>query len=1378
MYMLTNHIYFMLCSSNRWMDGWSKRRRCFCFCHTSKVDTLSHIMESHSPHIYVNLRTALAALYSLPSEYHRPEISTAQANDFLIQFQSRNVRRKLESVVKRGEEITLEEADRGSTWICCLAMLAAVSSSGQTIHPTEALFVAQTLVHRLRRVKTLEAFDVELEPPGMLSNLRIPDLLHYYKNWVQHWQQSSPTSILGVIFQQYDYTGADEERLKSELTVLTLAALIMDISLAHPHLRPLVSTLSSALAVAVARMRYTPQSIPLPAPDTEPIVTTILSTFGRIRHIIPNSPNVDETYRWVVLTCLTVLPDALLAGAVSGGGAYGSISMDPRCYKAVTMEVRDHGMTQVCQVLKDASDPNLLFTLCQQWAKYAPLPEEMLRATVPMMLQAFSNPSEDELVQSAMGFWITIMESGSWNVEQVLASALLQKPCQQQNKKKQSNKAKKRQQEALEERTTEDHLAVAKTEVRHRQDVALRVALETIGAIRQLVKHELAELHDDGDDVSGEGPVGGIVACANSCLPYLVCTNSHLELFTAISTSIQDLCQSRSRMVRNFGMETLYSLHEAVMAAFDDHAKLGNDLANALVEHFFQCSLSLSLGCAYPVDYFTEFTMSQTNDDELESERNDVRDVLRTVSAATSNAQQANDLALGVLCRLVQRCADRMSSSSSNRAGSFTSLDETSLHTFSALARPLVAVASMSHHDPSKCEDVLKISLSILQVVGKQLTEAIPRITVVESLPLARLYNLAISSFAPMLANLIGTRLQNDVVAAVGAGVETAVVSLTYIPELVARSSFRSSRHDIRGAMRTPGGEDHAGVLALMRLVTQTNDLALAVVQSKDQVGPELCQIYKYLKNIEQERKQGDYFGKGVLPKSRRILLGTICHLEQSTNGAAGASSGLVEVFELSIAAIASIGQQVNNESFFHVTEHTLDLAGFSPAIVCHFFEMLRSAPSPSSSACIEVWTNLVRFGYTHMTDSSIPSTVFVDWNRLRAAVFCLIKASGGPDIPTAILEAMIGWIRAECDAVIEQCHMGPTSSSLIFREEIISEEVVPAGLFLHVVHHFLEVNKTRPLQEMSNCIQILCQCQTHVMEAISCACPCPIQKGSFYDPRPMIAEAWLLITSGLMNRLTLPPDVTGDAIESSIQRNGAELTHAIQHLAIETFATQVQLFLYPTLGKTQESRSHDPGPTTDSAHSLVALEQFMVAFLNLGPQMLQTASMRISEKTSIDYASLQPYTSGESPQAAVAGIAIFGAALLRTCSGGLPPWAVECMPAIYSTLFNVSFGGNIERLMLSLQMAMHVRWVPPGAPSPHERQGSALLLAGRFFHTMSDKHKTTFLEQVLELAQTNTPAGWKRMKAVVKTACGGKKKDTDFNQRPALTKLDDLDRI
>jgi hypothetical protein len=45
-------------------------------------------------------------------------------------------------------------------------------------------------------------------------------------------------------------------------------------------------------------------------------------------------------------------------------------------------------------------------------------------------------------------------------------------------------------------------------------------------------------------------------------------------------------------------------------------------------------------------------------------------------------------------------------------------------------------------------------------------------------------------------------------------------------------------------------------------------------------------------------------------------------------------------------------------------------------------------------------------------------------------------------------------------------------------------------------------------------------------------------------------------------------------------------------------------------------------------------------------------------------------------------------------------------------------------------------------------------------------------------LAKEDSIASWKRLKVIIKQACGGKKKDTDFNQRPALTRWDTLDRL
>ena len=70
------------------------------------------------------------------------------------------------------------------------------------------------------------------------------------------------------------------------------------------------------------------------------------------------------------------------------------------------------------------------------------------------------------------------------------------------------------------------------------------------------------------------------------------------------------------------------------------------------------------------------------------------------------------------------------------------------------------------------------------------------------------------------------------------------------------------------------------------------------------------------------------------------------------------------------------------------------------------------------------------------------------------------------------------------------------------------------------------------------------------------------------------------------------------------------------------------------------------------------------------------------------------------------------------------------------------------------------------------------MLLSGKFFERMSDAAKTNFLDQARALSEEDTTASWRRLKTLIKQACGGKKKDTDFNQKPALTRWDTLDRI
>ena len=59
----------------------------------------------------------------------------------------------------------------------------------------------------------------------------------------------------------------------------------------------------------------------------------------------------------------------------------------------------------------------------------------------------------------------------------------------------------------------------------------------------------------------------------------------------------------------------------------------------------------------------------------------------------------------------------------------------------------------------------------------------------------------------------------------------------------------------------------------------------------------------------------------------------------------------------------------------------------------------------------------------------------------------------------------------------------------------------------------------------------------------------------------------------------------------------------------------------------------------------------------------------------------------------------------------------------------------------------------------------------------MNEKSKSTFVAQTVEIARADNIAAWRRLKGLIKQACGGKKKDTDFKQRPAVTKWE-FDRI
>lgn len=578
------------------------------------------------PRLSGDLRLALSVLYSLPSasdnSIQKP--NSKEAHDYLMQFQCRNIRRKLISRLdslkqktENGEGIdilqSLEAGDVGSSWLACLALLAAhrISSNQQIeVNYAEALFAAQTMVHRLRRVKLSEAIDLEFESPQSLPP-KHEMIMYMYMQWSTTFNTTFPD-----VLSNYQPQSSDEEATKGELTVLSLTTILycqlLSCNQGFGRIRPLLSTIASALACCCARLRYTSAHIPLEAPNTQPIVKMIINTLTMVHQLVSSSTGTNpdhakHVYSTALFISMAAIPDAILAGSGSGGGAYGKMSMDPRCYTAVTTEVRTQGLSQVWESFMDMPTPTsdqlvLFLEMCESWAKYVPLPKEFVRRSVALLEQVFAelavdhpNPHQVASGRAALRYWIAIMEGGSWTVEQVLASSLIQKNerSQQPKKKKQTSKSKKREKEVIEEKTSQNQYVLAQNEVHHRSEVACEVTMRTWNVFRPLLTQELSTISDVNDEVQGDGPVGGIVACANACLPYLVRqpvqTIESLQLFVSISEALNEICSSAARSVRGFAAESLYMLHEVVISVgFPTDNANGGNVQNVIVDHFYK----------------------------------------------------------------------------------------------------------------------------------------------------------------------------------------------------------------------------------------------------------------------------------------------------------------------------------------------------------------------------------------------------------------------------------------------------------------------------------------------------------------------------------------------------------------------------------------------------------------------------------------------------------------------------------------------------------------------------------------------------------------------------------------------------------------------
>ena len=414
--------------------------------------------------------------------------------------------------------------------------------------------------------------------------------------------------------------------------------------------------------------------------------------------------------------------------------------------------------------------------------------------------------------------------------------------------------------------------------------------------------------------------------------------------------------------------------------------------------------MSLASACGYTREYF--FSLAARSDEDLEIERNDIRDILRTVTGSgeggsTSDAVSSHSplsITTQVLSRLLHSCNDTVTSSPNQL------VSETVVHGFSSLAKPLNYLAKYNVRigGNGDVENLLDLAIALLCRFSESAIAAFhQRRPVSELLPYARIVDITIASLSPMIAawcHAYESRKSRPTCATASPSkllcvvIEASILSIESLPELGAESTLGDSQYDIRGTMRGPGGEDHVGILAIMRIVNECRELTTAVV---DAVVPYIPRLYKLLQNLkktESERGPGVYHGIGVTPYSRRILLRTLCHLELDSQGRTGAALVLEELFHNSVESIAALGGRNANyfewQTLAEMTECTFDIAAFCPSIVSTLFTDLHA----KNTSCLEALVSSCIRGYQDILDapSSTEAAVQVSsplqrmWRNMR----------------------------------------------------------------------------------------------------------------------------------------------------------------------------------------------------------------------------------------------------------------------------------------------------------------------------------------------------------------------------------------------------------
>jgi len=1226
-----------------------------------------------------------------------------------------------------------------------------------------------------------------------------------------------------------------EERIKGTLIMLTIAVAMYTSAFAEyeeehqsqqaqqkrtPWVNAVLCELGSALSITALRIRYKPlqdkYATPNPEPSCLPLIDMLVETIQLVKDSAETffaqkieQQNLDNTAQSAIQQahqhatkrsiCGVVksLPETVLLPPGEDSG-HRVPSIDRASLRAASMELRsaENGMEKAWKVLVELDHESSMNELqqdlsvmqllqcCEAWARYTAVPIPIIESTVGSLAVRYikscdhTQHSKQKAQSAAFQYLISIFESASPSLtaNDVLTAALgvgAGNAGRSASKKKQSSKSKKRQDKRLgramavtENNQNDGDLAsaAAEKELLDRRNAACVAAAYIFGI--SLIDGSIQEtdglrLAATSESTSTHGICSTVASAATSVLPHLLVLdrsdrgshhNWRIVLFSTITTIIRRICSIPTRDIRALAYEPLMIFHTSLNSV----SVVTLQIEQVAVDEVVSCTLSLAASCGYPQGYFD--CLSEDNEEELEIERNDIRDVARSVCSLDSADISMNSPSILILQRIVSACNTAIQEAIT----SDHLPNETVVHILSSLAKPLNKLGKIYKQQPSDIgSDILIMALQSITNVEEQLNKSLDTRSISELLPLSRLVLMGAASLSPLLSHLVEAMSSSSPAAGdkeknlfitfqrtISSSLQHAMLSTAKIPELIAESTLKSTRYDIRGAMRGPGGEDHVGAIALLRLSNDSDTLARAMFEIYPSILHDLCNLHQTLKESELRRGVNIDYGDGVCPVSRRMIIKVISHLSlirMKDNQSSEVQAVLKQLLQAPLIELRTQARAPQSaEHLFRVCEASFDLSSFSPKLVADVF-------SNNSEDLATIFQCLLA-GYARLSFSVDIDDTCHQWARLRGGAYCVMSMSIKESLTDYCASNISALIKAECKAATLQCNQGADSASSMFIGSVIGEEMVDAGVYLMLIRDCLtRIAKKKVLEEKDiiesiRCLSVLKSVVPVIVPLIMHQSP---EANNHVDPRPTIAEAYYLTLSSLVSVCR-----KREKIASCLVNEGLE------QLFGESLCLASMLIFLKDLGDKKSSAPDiQTGLSLDAAHTL-AMTSFISESLQLGSSIL-SAGQGISSVIQLTD------TFGQSSDILTAAILV--ASLLRAVSGALPPWSVEETPELFESIFTSICGSSADSFVELLSLACKLR---TATTFGGVREGE--LLAGRYLD-VSDSHISSFITQSKEVC---SKGNWKKIKVILKSTCGGKKKDSGFNLKPGFTSWEKCDRL